>query len=60
MAQDLKLENKLPLTLDVHSSRMKANRDALLALLAAMRGEELRSGWAEGQRPRKRSTPRGG
>jgi acetyl-CoA carboxylase carboxyltransferase component len=40
MAHDLKLENKLPSTLDVHSSRMKANRDALLALLAAMRREE--------------------
>jgi len=40
MAKDLKLENKLPSTLDVHASRMKANRDALLALLAAMRREE--------------------
>ena len=40
MAQGLKLENILQSTLDVHSSRMKANREALLALMAAMRAEE--------------------
>ncbi len=40
MVQDLKLENTLPSTLDLHSPRMKANRDALLELLAAMRREE--------------------
>ena len=40
MAEDLKLENTLPSTLDVHSPRMGANREALLALMAALRAEE--------------------
>ena len=40
MAQDLELENKLGSTLDLHSPRLKANRDALLKLLEAIRSEE--------------------
>jgi acetyl-CoA carboxylase carboxyltransferase component len=64
MAQDLKLENTLPSKLDSQSTRMKANRDALLALLAAMHGEEdsIRLGGgakaAEAQRGKGRLTVR--
>jgi 3-methylcrotonyl-CoA carboxylase beta subunit len=40
LADDARVENVLPSTLDLDSARMKANRDALLALLAAIRSEE--------------------
>jgi acetyl-CoA carboxylase carboxyltransferase component len=40
MAEDLKLENRLRSALDLESTRVKANREALLELLAAVRAEE--------------------
>ena len=36
----MKPENQLHSTLDLHATRVRAHRDALLALLASVRGEE--------------------
>ena len=40
MAEDLKFDNSLRSKLDLHAPRARANREALGALLAAMRAEE--------------------
>ena len=64
MAADLKLDNGLRSTLDPDAPRSKANREALLALLAALRAEEnaIRQGGgakaAEVQRAKGRLTVR--
>ena len=64
MAQQLKLDNRLRSTLDPQSPRARANREALLALLAAIRAEEekIREGGgakaAEAQRAKGRLTVR--
>jgi 3-methylcrotonyl-CoA carboxylase beta subunit len=64
MAKELKLENRLGSALCAASPRAKANREAMLALLAALRGEEdtIRQGGgaaaAEAQRAKGRLTVR--
>ncbi len=40
MTNEPKFDNRLSSRLDAHSARSRANRDAMLALLAAMRAEE--------------------
>ena len=64
MADELKLDNRLTSKLDPQTPRAKANREALLALLAALRSEEdvIRLGGgskaAEAQRAKGRLTVR--
>ena len=40
MSKDLEFTNRLPSTLDPQAARMKANREALLTLMAALRAQE--------------------
>jgi acetyl-CoA carboxylase carboxyltransferase component len=64
MTKDMKLENTLPSRLDLQSMSMKANREALLALMASLVAEEdlIRLGGgkqaAEAQRSKGRLTVR--
>jgi len=64
VAKELKLDNRLGSALNSEAPRAKANRDAMLALLAALRGEEdlIRQGGgssaAEAQRAKGRLTVR--
>jgi acetyl-CoA carboxylase carboxyltransferase component len=64
MANDLKFDNSLGSRLDLQSPRIRANRDALVALMAALRGEEdsIRQGGgakaAEAQKAKGRLTVR--
>ena len=58
MAKALKLDNRLGSTLSPDSPRAKANRDAMRALLASLRGEEDTIRQGGGTRQLKRSAPR--
>jgi 3-methylcrotonyl-CoA carboxylase beta subunit len=64
MADDLKFDNTLESKLDLQAPRFKANREALTALMAALRAEEdsIRLGGgakaAEAQRAKGRLTVR--
>jgi len=64
MASNLQLDNRLPSAFDSNSPRAQANREAMLALLAAIRAEEdsIRQGGgpkaAEAQRAKGRLTVR--
>jgi 3-methylcrotonyl-CoA carboxylase beta subunit len=64
MADELNFDNSLASNLDAHAPRFKANREALFALMAELRGQEetIRLGGgpkaAEAQRAKKRLTVR--